>query len=257
MASQFASQSRLIFVDHLRAALIILVVLHHLSIIYGANIAFYYLEPAYSNILALIVLVMFQLINQAYFMGFFFLISGYFTPGSFERKGLRSFLKDRLIRLGIPLLVFMFVLNPIASIGFYQMPAEVTGITTPLSWQRYPKLIGVGPLWFIVMLLVFDFSYAAWREATRNRATRSATDSAPPSYRMIVAFVLALALGSYLIRIVLPLGMSVLVFPTLAYLPQYLSFFFVGIIAYRRNWLRTIPSSMGKLGFGVALARAR
>jgi fucose 4-O-acetylase-like acetyltransferase len=32
-------------------------------------------------------------------MGFFFLISGYFTPGSFERKGLRSFLKDRLIRL--------------------------------------------------------------------------------------------------------------------------------------------------------------
>jgi glucan biosynthesis protein C len=43
-------------------------------------------------------------------------------------------------------------------------------------------------------------------------------------------------------------------FPSLSYLPQYLSFFAIGIIAYHRNWLRTIPSRMGKLGFGVALA---
>jgi glucan biosynthesis protein C len=108
VASQFAPQSRLIFVDHLRAALIILVVLHHLDVIYAANIGFYYIEPAYADVLALIVLVIFQLINQAYFMGFFFLISGYFTPSSLERKGLRVFLEDRLIRLGIPLLVFTF-----------------------------------------------------------------------------------------------------------------------------------------------------
>lgn len=59
MASQFASQSRLIFVDHLRAALIILVVLHHLAVIYGANTSFYYLEPAYGDVLALVVLVIF------------------------------------------------------------------------------------------------------------------------------------------------------------------------------------------------------
>jgi glucan biosynthesis protein C len=48
------------------------------------------------------------------------------------------------------------------------------------------------------------------------------------------------------------LGTSVWIFPSLAYLPQYFSFFIIGIIAYRRNWLRTIPSRMGKLGFGVA-----
>jgi peptidoglycan/LPS O-acetylase OafA/YrhL len=240
----------LIFADNLRTALIILVVLHHLAVIYGANTPFYYVEPAYSDVLALWVLVIFQLLNQAYFMGFFFLLSGYFTPGSFERKGLTSFLKDRLIRLGIPLLVFAFVLNPIASIGIWQMPASLTGITTPLSWQEYPKLIGIGPLWFIVMLLVFDFGYAAWRVDTW---TRSASDSAPPRYRMVVVFVLVLALASYLIRIVLPLGKYALSFPSLAYLPQYLSFFIIGIIAYHRNWLRTIPSRMGKLGFGVAL----
>ena len=110
-APQTASRSRLIFADNLRTALVILVVLHHLAVIYGANIGFYYVEPAYSQVLALLLLVIFQLLNQAYFMGFFFLISGYFTPGSFERKGLRAFLKDRLTRLALPLLVFMFVLN--------------------------------------------------------------------------------------------------------------------------------------------------
>jgi glucan biosynthesis protein C len=103
------------------------------------------------------------------------------------------------------------------------------------------------------MLLAFDFSYAASRPATRNRPTDSTNDSALPNYRMIVVFVLALSLASYLIRIAVPLGTNVSIFPSLAYLPQYLSFFIIGIIAYRRDWLRTIPSRMGKLGFGVAL----
>jgi glucan biosynthesis protein C len=257
MGSQFASQGRLIFADNLRTALIVLVVLHHLAVIYAANIGFYYVEPAYSQVLALLLLVTFQLLNQAYFMGFFFLLSGYFTPGSFERKGLKSFLKDRLIRLGIPLLVFMFALNPLTEyIGIPHIDASLlakAGITLPLTWQDYLRFIGPGPLWFVAMLLVFDFSYAAWRVATKNRPTRSANDSSLPNYRMIVVYVLALALASYLIRIVVPIATYVLSFPTLAYLPQYLSFFAIGIIAYRRNWLRTIPSRMGKLGFGVAL----
>ena len=140
--------------------------------------------------------------------------------------------------------------------GVPNIPASLlanSGIRLPLTWQDYPSFIGVGPLWFIVMLLVFDFGYAAWGVATRKRVTHPGTDSSPPSYRMIVVFVLALALCSYLIRIVVPLGKYVWSFPSLAYLPQYLSFFIIGIIAYRRNWLRTIPSRMGKLGFAAAL----
>jgi glucan biosynthesis protein C len=256
-APQKVSRSRLIFADNLRTALVVLVVLHHLAVIYGANIGFYYVEPAYSQVLALLLLVIFQLLNQAYFMGFFFLISGYFTPGSFERKGLRAFVKDRLIRLGLPLLVFMFVLNPLTFyIGVPHIDASLlakAAITLPLTWQDYSQFIGTGPLWFVAMLLAFDFTYAAWRVATRNRPAPSRKDSSLPNYRMILAYVVALALASYLIRIVVPIATYVLSFPTLAYLPQYLSFFAIGIMAYRHNWLRTIPSRMGKLGFGVAL----
>jgi peptidoglycan/LPS O-acetylase OafA/YrhL len=246
--------SRLFFIDHLRAALVILVVLHHVALVYGVSVpSFYYLEPPFTDPLAYLVLLVFVLLNQAWFMGAFFLLAGYFTPGSFDRKGPGSFLKDRLLRLGIPLVIFYFVLGPISSIGYYLMPASLTGITTPLTWRAYPHFLGMGPLWFVAMLLIFDFGYAAWRMLTRNWTSSSMSKSSLPGYLGIGIFILALALVSYLVRIVVPIGKFVLEFPTLAYLPQYLSFFVLGAVASRQNWFRTLPSSMGVAGFVTAL----
>jgi len=45
-----------------------------------------------------ILLSLFNIINQSYFMSAFFLLAGYFTPFSLERKGIKQFLIDRLIR---------------------------------------------------------------------------------------------------------------------------------------------------------------
>ena len=64
---------------------------------------------------------------------------------------------------------------------------------------------------------------------------------------------LAVALVSYLVRMVVPMGKEVLGFPTFSYLPQYLSLFVLGTIASRHNWFRTMPSSMGLVGFVTAL----
>jgi surface polysaccharide O-acyltransferase-like enzyme len=65
-----------------------------------------------------------------------------------------------------------------------------------------------------------------------------------------------LAIFTYLVRIIIPIGKEVLDFPTLGYFPQYLSFFIVGAVAYRRNWFRTTPGSMGAVGFVTALVAA-
>jgi len=244
--------SRLYFIDHLRAALVILVVLHHVAMVYGGIQPFYYLEPP-TDLLSFLVPMIFVLLNQAWFMGAFFLLAGYFTPGSYDRKGAGSFIKDRLIRLGIPLLVFFFVLNPISGIGYFLM----SGDPSALSWQTflgaYPDLIGLGPLWFVAMLLIFSFGYVGWRMLTRNRSNSTANEAPVPGYLKIGVFVLALALVSYLLRIYIPLGKSILHFPTLAYLPQYLSFFIIGTVAYRRDWLRNLPGKMGVAGFIVAM----
>jgi len=250
--------SRLLFVDNLRIVLITLVVLHHIALVYGASSPFYYVEPPKNDLAAYTALLVFVLFNQAYFMGFFFLISGYFVPRSYDHKGSVSYLKGRLLRLGIPLLVFIFILNPIASLGIYQMPASLTGITNPLTWQQYPQLIGVGPLWFAEMLLIFDFGYTLWRITTRSRKSRPLDNPKLPGFLAIGIFIPALAIVSYLLRIAVPMGATTpfLQFPTPSYLPQYLSFFIFGIVAYRRDWFRTIPDSMGYVGFGMALAAA-
>ena len=186
-------------------------------------------------------------------MGAFFLLAGYFTPGSYDRKGSGSFIKDRLIRLGIPLLVFFFVLNPISGIGYFLMSGDPSALSWQAFWAAYPDLVGLGPLWFVAMLLVFSFGYAVWRMMTRNRANTSTDETPVPGYLKIGIFILALSLVSYLLRIYIPLGKSILHFPTLAYLPQYLSFFIIGTVAYRRDWLRKLPGKMGVVGFVVAM----
>jgi uncharacterized iron-regulated membrane protein len=133
------------------------------------------------------------------------------------------------------------------------MPASLRGITTPLSWQDYPRLLGIGPLWFVAMLLFFNIGFAIWWAARRDRVPPRQSRNEPPSYRAIAAFILILAFTSYLIRIIIPLGRSVLGFPTLSYPFQYLSFFIVATVAVRRNWFWNIPKSMRRAGFILAL----
>lgn len=250
---------RLAYLDHLRAALVILVVLHHLALVYGTIAPFYYQEPPFGDPLAFTLFGVFALANQAWFMGALFLIAGYFTPASFDRHGASSFLRVRLVRLGLPVLAGLFVLEPIARLGFFLMPSSLTGITGPPTWATYPKLIGLGPLWFIALLLLFDIGYAAWRAIAGRGKGSGTTQTAFPGYAAIALFALALAVVSYVMRMVVPLGKDVslvvpaLSFPTIAYLPQYLSLFVVGIVAGRRNWLATLPAATGLVGFAAAV----
>lgn len=250
--------ARLFFVDHLRAVLMIFVVLHHVAMVYGASAPFYYVEPPFADPQGFQQLLIFALTNQAWHMGAFFLLAGYFTPRSFDRKGTATFVKDRLIRLGIPLLVYLFFLNPIAELSIYLMPVELTGLTHAPTWAAYPKMIGLGPLWFVVMLLLFDFVYVVWRNLTGNQSPAQNSSLVRLTYTRIAVFMLALAVITYLFRMLVPLGRPVnlfvdfLSFPSIAYLPQYISFFVLGIVAYRNDWLRTLPGMVGIVGFIVA-----
>jgi surface polysaccharide O-acyltransferase-like enzyme len=239
-----ASPPREWFVDNLRILLISLVVLHHTAVVYSGLPLWYYTEKPTSDAVAL-GLTVFLLVDQAWFMGAFFLLSGYFTPGSYDRKGPRAFLRDRLVRLGIPLVTFYFVLNPILYIGTFRGGSPL---------DAYLHAIGAGPLWFVLALLVLDGSYAAFRLAARRRRPRN-RNPRPPTYLAVIGFVVALALVTYAVRIVIPAGfwVPIIDFPTSAYLPQYVSFFVLGTVAYRRGWFHTTTARMGKAGLGMAI----
>ena len=105
LSSTRTEGQRLYFVQWLRVFLISLVVAHHAGQAYGPTGGKWPVHDAAQAPW----LVPFFALNAAYFMGFFFLIAGYFTAGSYDRKGGSAFVRDRVIRLGIPLLFFVFV----------------------------------------------------------------------------------------------------------------------------------------------------
>ncbi len=191
-AVQTKATVRLLFVDNIRVFLTILVLLHHLMVTYAGTGDWYYTEGKQdfvTNTLG----GWFCATNQAYFMGLFLLISAYFVPGSYDRKGAGRFLKDRLIRLGIPLAVFSWVLNPLFVYVFY-----FQDIRKPF-WRYFPAeyfkdnaWIGEGPLWFVEVLLFFSLVYVLWRLLTRSRPPEPPVETAFPGNGSIALFALLL-----------------------------------------------------------------
>ena len=100
---------RMHYLDNLRIYLTVLVILHHAALAYGGAGNWAVQDPAVDEI-SPIFLTFFNALNQSYFMSAFFLLAGYFTPRSLERKGPKQFLIDRLVRLGIPILVYTTII---------------------------------------------------------------------------------------------------------------------------------------------------
>ena len=99
--------------DALRATMVLLVVFHHAAITYGAAGGWYYREVPTDGSLQTRLLILLCTVDQAYFMGLLFLLAGYFTPASLARHGVFGYAKERLLRLGAPLLVFGLLIGPI------------------------------------------------------------------------------------------------------------------------------------------------
>ncbi|MGV4927088.1 acyltransferase family protein (plasmid) [Streptomyces sp. BHT-5-2] len=255
---------RLHYVDNLRITLTVLVVLHHTAVTYGDIPLWYYTEPAKDG--SGLLLDAFVMINQAFFMGFFFMIAGYFTPPSYDRKGPGPFLRDRLRRLGIPLLAFLLVLRPLSGIDAYlQLKSTMAerGQALPY-WFYYLASWDPGPLWFVEVLLAFALVYALVRFRAARRTQAAPVEAAPSRPtpqpqrplrpRSIIVFTVCLALATYAWRILVPsdVYVPVLGLPTPSFLPQYASFFVLGVLAHRRGWAQTLSRRTGRLGFVVA-----
>lgn len=246
------AKSRLLFIDNLRTMMIVLVILMHLSITYGGEGSWFYRErPA--DTLTTTVLSCFNAVTQSYFMGLLFLLAAYFTPGAYDRKGPRRFLRDRLLRLGIPLLVYEFVIHPLQAYPLIQAGA-LDGYDSfgELLAAYYGSLhIGSGPLWFVETLLIFSFVYVGWR--LLRGASPVSKGKEPPGSAALIALAAGMGLVSFVIRTGLPVGWSFGPFNLqLPFFVQYIAMLIIGIIAYRGDWLMRIPRATGKRWLIVA-----
>ncbi len=228
-----------LYVDRLRTVLTALVVVFHCAITYGASGSWFYQEIRPSGAASSLLLTLFTATNQAYFMGVFFLLAGYFTPGSLERKGYARFIWDRCVRLGLPLLAFGLMLGPLTA-AMVNRFAEGGGFWSVFAWLWQHKRFINGPMWFTQGLLLFSLGYCAWRAllgaplASVERAARPV-----PGFGWWLLSAVGVGAAALAIRQMVPAGESVFGLQ-LGYFSSYIFLFAVGIAAWRHDWLRQL-----------------
>ena len=234
---------RYTYIDNIRIWMTVLVILHHAAVTYGAPGSWYYSEKGDSLLIGL-TLTIFVATNQAFFMGFFFFLSSFFIPASYNKKGYTQFLLDRLKRLGIPLIFYTLILGP-ATIYI----AIRYGNHMQLSFSDYyfhkEEWIDFGVLWFTAALLVFTFAYWIIQKWNEGKPT-SPMQKPFPENRTIFLFALALGVITFTVRIFFNIGWTLkpLGFQ-FAHFTQYIALFIFGIVAYRNNWLQSITYEKG------------
>ncbi|MFC2007931.1 acyltransferase family protein [Chloroflexota bacterium] len=254
--TQPMKKGRVLYIDNLRIVLTALVILHHLAIQYGGPGNTYYVEEGQMSDISTILMTLFLAINQSFFMGFFFMVSSYFSPGSFDRHGAGPYVRDRLKRLGIPLLFYILVISPLLQ----YVLALSRGFTGSIL-EFIPKMIAslpdldVGPLWFVAALLFFSLLYVLWRLFFQPTLSHQHSANRAPSNGAIVLFGVALGLVTFIVRVQFPVGWEfVVVHWQFSHFSQYIAMFVIGLIAYQRGWLAGLTEAQGKAWRWVILA---
>jgi glucan biosynthesis protein C len=243
---------RLVFVDVLRVALIVLVVAHHAGQAYGPTGGDWPVtDPGSIDWLG-----SFFAVNAAFFMGLLFLLAGYFVPRSYDRRGMGSFLKGRWKRIGVPLVLFALLVQVP---GAYLVDEESSGFGEFLrnSYDNGLQEVYIH-LWFLGHLLLYSALYALGRRLLDQREGARPTTWPVPGHAAIIGFVVALALVSWLVRSSYQIDEWIPLFFVLAtepaHLPQYVGLFAIGVLAYRGDWLRSIPVATGMIWLTIGVA---
>lgn len=221
------------YLDNLKVFLTVLVIFHHAGQAYGQGGDWIYTPSNPDEFMPWI--WHFFSVNAAFFMGLFFLISGYFVPGSYDRQGGKIFIRKKLVRLGIPILIMGGVLSLLC--GKFE----------------------IAHLWFIESLLVFCLLYALYR---RFFKPLSADCNSKPTVVGLAVIAAIMGIGSFFIRKVSPqdhwiwpFGIIPLPMEPAHYL-QYVMMFILGLLAKRFNWFEKMSRGTGcvALIIGILLA---
>ncbi|MBL1115139.1 acyltransferase [Streptomyces sp. 110] len=264
---------RLDWLDNLRIALTVLVVVHHAAQPYGPD-DWWYVEgqPRTPGLATL------SAVDGAFFMSLFFFVSAAFVPSSYQRHGAWRFLKSRMVRLGIPVVVGALTIVPGLMYTYYVHYRGYPPISFPrYFWDVYLGLaekpagwtgpswpdLQFGHLWFIQNLLAYTVLYVICSRVGRllqrpRRDERVRGERPAPGHGALLWLTAAITAATLLIRLRYPLDKWIPVLDFLqvepARVPQYAAFFTLGVLAHRHHWLERFDARIGWVWLGVGLA---
>jgi hypothetical protein len=227
------------YLDNLKVVLVMFIIVGHAFITYGDVGSWAYQEPSTYEPFRIVAGLAVAL-GSLFAMGVFFLIAGLLTPGPLQHKGSVAFLRDRFLRLGLPFLVFLAI-YPIVDWWGRQGAITLEDDLRSQLWRLDP-----GPLWFVLVLLLFSAGYVTWRAARPAHP-----GPGPLRWTMLAWLVLTIALATVLVRLEFPINSTQILSLHVWQWPQCLGLFVLGVVCAERGWLDPVPDRLRR---GSALA---
>lgn len=245
---------RMLFLDTLRTVLIAGIIVAHAATHYIGGGAWIEHQELAGKIL-IVVLGAAGLLGGLFWIGLFFLIAGFLAYRSLEHHGTRFFVRERVVRLGIPFLIYLVAVEPLLQYWLYCIslpegtPREDFLAYVGARWLE----IGPGPLWFAADLLIFSLAYAAWWHLVPQR-TPGIPGRLPTHLLPLLAA--AIAIPTFFVHLYFPLDTHQYWDLHLSQWPQYIMLFWFGAYWSRQGWPLALPTKTWRACGLVTLAAA-
>lgn len=254
-SQQPTSIERIFFFDHIRYLMVLLVVVLHSSCAYSRYADWWWAndvnERVFDHLLTFLGL---------FLMPVLFFIAGYFALPSIQSKGPLVFIKNKLKRFGIPLILGVFLAGPyLMYIRTFQINPEAADYWLKFNHNiYYAAAFRTGFIrsvdgfqhhhfWFISLLLIFFVVFALFQKFGFMFTTTSKQTS---KKSMLLAFLIAGSVATFIALIIhgilIKMGIwrdpwlivaSLIQFqPT--FIAMYVIYFILGVFAYSRNWFK-------------------
>jgi glucans biosynthesis protein C len=251
--------ARSVDLDNLKVVLIALIIVIHAILGYSTVEAWTYTEFREVTLTPGIEVALFVIAAPfALFMiGLLFLVAGLLTTPSIERKGAVTFARDRLVRLGVPFVLYVLLVQPTVTYLLQHPLGDAPGS----FWQEWlaegeGHRLDSGPLWFVGVLLVFSLGVAVV-QAVGSMVHHGGRVPRPVTVPMLLVLALGVAVASFAIRLVWGYGGESGFWDlNLWEWPGCLAAFLLGMAGATRGWTRAVPPRLSRGARAVTLAAA-
>jgi glucans biosynthesis protein C len=219
--------------DNLRTFLTALVIAHHTALVYGGSGSVhirnvYFVQPSP-------ILIAINAINQSFFMGTFFWISGRMSAQSLSKTIPSRFVLSKLIRLGIPTIVCTLFIQPLG--GVVALRSWDFSSISSFAIGYWKETRGVrGQVWYTATLLCFDCTTALitwWLASLGKMKWRDGMKFFMTSDTVKTWAWVVVSTASFLIRLRYPLSKKFIPLNlAVGYLPQYIYAYLDGFASF-------------------------
>jgi len=173
--------TRIYAFDHLRTTMTVMILVYHACLTYivtDLGVIWPFKDPSGTSLVFDILMAFFTCLV----MPVFFVMSGFMASLLSSARGVSAMLKNRLNRIGYPLLIGLVILFPLTVIATFYLKFSIAGDGTPLlsavnklyadhfEWRNLRPI----HLWFLYYLFLFCLGAAAIITVLRKRFPQAA-----------------------------------------------------------------------------------